>query len=38
MVQTPSYYEAPQDCPPVPEFASKLQIKVDTLFGWLKVK
>ncbi len=36
--QKPSSYEAPQDCLPVPGFASELQLTVETLFGWLKVK
>jgi Uma2 family endonuclease len=36
--QKPNYYEKPQDCLPVPEFASELQITIDILFGWLKVR
>jgi Uma2 family endonuclease len=36
--QRPSYYEEPQDCIPVPAFASGLQLTVEVLFGWLKVR
>jgi Uma2 family endonuclease len=36
--QQPSYYEAPQDGLPVPAFASGLQLTIEVLFGWLKVR
>jgi Uma2 family endonuclease len=36
--QKPSYCEALQDRLPVPEFASELQITIEVLFGWLRVR
>jgi Uma2 family endonuclease len=36
--QQPIYYEEPHHSLPVPSFAAQLQITVETLFGWLKVK
>jgi Uma2 family endonuclease len=36
--QQPDYFEKPNDLLPVPEFATGLQITIEQLFGWLKVR
>jgi Uma2 family endonuclease len=36
--QSPSYFEEPRAILPVPEFASGVQLTLEQLFGWLKVR